>query len=223
MTRATCKYIWHITHMRLWHKFVNLSNTVRVTVNFKLWITLWRLCDRFGSLKVTFSQDFVTNDTHDAWHQNVLGIGQVTTSKLLGEKMVSKRMISKCCSLTKAPASQSVSLSVLSIHKRPTTTSTNFTFPVKGWRGMLDWVRTSEEKISVSRDALSIEQTGKLKQKSTSCNRSANVQSCECKSKQDFVLSRWQRCFCDRHCPLQKPCFYSSLPEVIQFICFLMH
>uniref|UniRef100_A0A3Q3RJ16 Adhesion G protein-coupled receptor B1-like n=1 Tax=Mastacembelus armatus TaxID=205130 RepID=A0A3Q3RJ16_9TELE len=40
---------------------------------------------------------------------------------------------------------------VLSIHKRPTTTTSNFTFPVKGWRGMLDWVRTSEERISVSR------------------------------------------------------------------------
>uniref|UniRef100_A0A3B4XLT3 Adhesion G protein-coupled receptor B1 n=1 Tax=Seriola lalandi dorsalis TaxID=1841481 RepID=A0A3B4XLT3_SERLL len=39
---------------------------------------------------------------------------------------------------------------VLSIHKRPATTNSNFTFPVKGWRGMLDWVRTSEEKISVS-------------------------------------------------------------------------
>ncbi|XP_019744473.1 brain-specific angiogenesis inhibitor 1-like isoform X3 [Hippocampus comes] len=46
---------------------------------------------------------------------------------------------------------------VLSIHKRPTTTSSNFTFPAKGWRGMLDWVRTAEEKISVSRDALAIE------------------------------------------------------------------
>uniref|UniRef100_A0A667Z3Z1 Adhesion G protein-coupled receptor B1 n=1 Tax=Myripristis murdjan TaxID=586833 RepID=A0A667Z3Z1_9TELE len=39
---------------------------------------------------------------------------------------------------------------VLSIHKRPTTTNSNFTFPVKGWRGMMDWVRTSEEKITVS-------------------------------------------------------------------------
>ncbi|XP_029701393.1 adhesion G protein-coupled receptor B1-like isoform X1 [Takifugu rubripes] len=48
---------------------------------------------------------------------------------------------------------------VMSIHKRPTTTSSNFTFPLKGWRGMLDWIRTSEEKISVSRDALSIEQS----------------------------------------------------------------
>ncbi|XP_057684686.1 adhesion G protein-coupled receptor B1-like isoform X3 [Corythoichthys intestinalis] len=49
---------------------------------------------------------------------------------------------------------------VLSIHKRPSTTSANFTFPAKGWRGMLDWVRTAEEKISVSRDALAIEPTG---------------------------------------------------------------
>ncbi|RVE67167.1 hypothetical protein OJAV_G00114990 [Oryzias javanicus] len=48
---------------------------------------------------------------------------------------------------------------VMSIHKRPTSTSSNFTFPVKGWRGMLDWVRTSEEKISVSRDALSLKQS----------------------------------------------------------------
>uniref|UniRef100_A0A3B5MS61 Adhesion G protein-coupled receptor B1b n=1 Tax=Xiphophorus couchianus TaxID=32473 RepID=A0A3B5MS61_9TELE len=45
---------------------------------------------------------------------------------------------------------------VLNIHKRPTTTSSNFTFPVKGWRGRPDWVSTSEEKISVSRDALSL-------------------------------------------------------------------
>lgn len=58
----------------------------------------------------------------------------------------------------------SLSPSVLSIHKRPTTTSSNFTFPMKGWRGMLDWVRTSEEKISVARDALSIDQSGKLTQ-----------------------------------------------------------
>uniref|UniRef100_A0A8D3D778 Adhesion G protein-coupled receptor B1b n=1 Tax=Scophthalmus maximus TaxID=52904 RepID=A0A8D3D778_SCOMX len=48
---------------------------------------------------------------------------------------------------------------VLSIHKRPTATNSNFTFPVKGWRGMLDWVRNSEEKISVSRDALSIKES----------------------------------------------------------------
>lgn len=52
------------------------------------------------------------------------------------------------------------SFPVLSIHKRPTAMTTDFTFPVKGWRGMMDWVRTSEEKITVSRDALSIDQSG---------------------------------------------------------------
>uniref|UniRef100_A0A8C2ZN93 Adhesion G protein-coupled receptor B1 n=1 Tax=Cyclopterus lumpus TaxID=8103 RepID=A0A8C2ZN93_CYCLU len=63
---------------------------------------------------------------------------------------------SECCSLTKPSISQSLSFSVLSIHKRPTSTNSNFTFPVKGWRGMLDWVRTSEEKISVSLDIICI-------------------------------------------------------------------
>ena len=52
------------------------------------------------------------------------------------------------------------STTVLSIHKRPTSTASNFNFPEKGWRGMLDWVRTAEEKITVSRDALSIDQSG---------------------------------------------------------------
>ncbi|KAM6958939.1 adhesion G protein-coupled receptor B1-like [Aplochiton taeniatus] len=47
---------------------------------------------------------------------------------------------------------------VLAIHKRPTAITTDFTFPVKGWRGMMDWVRTSEEKITVSRDTMSIDQ-----------------------------------------------------------------
>lgn len=69
---------------------------------------------------------------------------------------VMRRLLMKCCFF--------LCFSVLSIHKRPTTTSSNFTFPLKGWRGMLDWIRTSEEKISVSRDALSIEQPGKVKE-----------------------------------------------------------
>lgn len=36
----------------------------------------------------------------------------------------------------------------------------------------------------------------------------------EFESNRRFVLSRWQWCFCDWHRPLQKPCFYSVLPEV---------
>uniref|UniRef100_A0A3B4G0D2 Brain-specific angiogenesis inhibitor 1-like n=1 Tax=Pundamilia nyererei TaxID=303518 RepID=A0A3B4G0D2_9CICH len=46
---------------------------------------------------------------------------------------------------------------VLSIHKRSPATSSNFTFTLKGWRDTSDWVRTSEEKVTVSRDALSVE------------------------------------------------------------------
>ncbi|KAF6720631.1 Brain-specific angiogenesis inhibitor 1 [Oryzias melastigma] len=66
---------------------------------------------------------------------------------------------------------------VMSIHKRPTTTSSNFTFPVKGWRGMLDWVRTSEEKISVSREALSLKQSGKDTPTSEFQNKSSESES----------------------------------------------
>lgn len=42
---------------------------------------------------------------------------------------------------------------------------------------MLDWIRTSEEKISVSRDALSIEQSGEFDETECSCS---SVQQCEC-------------------------------------------
>ncbi|KAK9958252.1 hypothetical protein ABG768_012424 [Culter alburnus] len=45
----------------------------------------------------------------------------------------------------------------LSIQKRPRTMTADVTFPLKGWRGMIDWVRNSEEKITVSRNALSLD------------------------------------------------------------------
>uniref|UniRef100_A0A8C7XP78 Adhesion G protein-coupled receptor B1b n=1 Tax=Oryzias sinensis TaxID=183150 RepID=A0A8C7XP78_9TELE len=79
---------------------------------------------------------------------------------------------------------------VLSIHKRPTSTGSNFTFPVKGWRGMLDWVRTSEEKISVSREALSLKQSGKNIQELSAAPDSAHPEaSCSlCASRCLFVL-----------------------------------
>ena len=38
---------------------------------------------------------------------------------------------------------------------------TDITFPMKGWRGMTEWVRSSEEKITVSRNALSFDVPGK--------------------------------------------------------------
>ncbi|XP_051526701.1 adhesion G protein-coupled receptor B1-like [Myxocyprinus asiaticus] len=45
----------------------------------------------------------------------------------------------------------------LSIQKRPRAMTSDLTFPMKGWRGMIDWVRNSEEKITVSRKALSLD------------------------------------------------------------------
>ncbi|KAA0709864.1 Adhesion G protein-coupled receptor B1 [Triplophysa tibetana] len=45
----------------------------------------------------------------------------------------------------------------LSIQKRPRAMTSDVTFPMKGWRGMIDWVRNSQEKITVSRSALSLD------------------------------------------------------------------
>uniref|UniRef100_A0A672NRB6 Adhesion G protein-coupled receptor B1 n=1 Tax=Sinocyclocheilus grahami TaxID=75366 RepID=A0A672NRB6_SINGR len=45
----------------------------------------------------------------------------------------------------------------LSVQKRPRTMTSDVTFPLKGWRGMIDWVRNSEEKVTVSRSALSLD------------------------------------------------------------------
>ncbi|XP_048085915.1 LOW QUALITY PROTEIN: adhesion G protein-coupled receptor B1-like [Alosa alosa] len=45
----------------------------------------------------------------------------------------------------------------LSIQKRPKAMSSDITFPTKGWRGMTEWVRNSEEKITVTRNALTFD------------------------------------------------------------------
>ncbi|XP_069477830.1 adhesion G protein-coupled receptor B1 isoform X4 [Ambystoma mexicanum] len=44
---------------------------------------------------------------------------------------------------------------VLSIHKRPANAATDISFPMKGWRGMADWARNSEDKVTVSKSILS--------------------------------------------------------------------
>ncbi|XP_062847343.1 adhesion G protein-coupled receptor B1 [Trichomycterus rosablanca] len=41
---------------------------------------------------------------------------------------------------------------VLSIHKRPVTGTADITFPMKGWRGMVDWARNSEDKVTVPKN-----------------------------------------------------------------------
>ncbi|XP_063307071.1 adhesion G protein-coupled receptor B1 isoform X2 [Pelobates fuscus] len=44
---------------------------------------------------------------------------------------------------------------VLSIYKRPANSATDIHFPMKGWRGMVDWAKTSEDKVSISKTLLS--------------------------------------------------------------------
>ncbi|NWU57571.1 AGRB1 protein, partial [Dromas ardeola] len=44
---------------------------------------------------------------------------------------------------------------VLGIHKLPANAATDITFPMKGWRGMVDWAKNSEDKVTVSRSILS--------------------------------------------------------------------
>ncbi|KAG1962030.1 adhesion G protein-coupled receptor B1 isoform X11 [Pimephales promelas] len=43
---------------------------------------------------------------------------------------------------------------VLSIHKRPVAGNADITFPMKGWRGMVDWARNSEDKVRVAKNIL---------------------------------------------------------------------
>nr|XP_033791104.1 adhesion G protein-coupled receptor B1 isoform X2 [Geotrypetes seraphini] len=44
---------------------------------------------------------------------------------------------------------------VLSVHKRPANGATDISFPMKGWRGMVDWARNSEDKVTISKSILS--------------------------------------------------------------------
>ncbi|XP_051812762.1 adhesion G protein-coupled receptor B1 isoform X4 [Acanthochromis polyacanthus] len=47
---------------------------------------------------------------------------------------------------------------VLSIHKRPVVGQSDISFPMKGWRGMVDWARNSEDRVTIPKNILS---TGK--------------------------------------------------------------
>ncbi|XP_047454633.1 adhesion G protein-coupled receptor B1 isoform X9 [Mugil cephalus] len=47
---------------------------------------------------------------------------------------------------------------VLSIHKRPVAGHADINFPMKGWRGMVDWARISEDRVTIPKNILS---TGK--------------------------------------------------------------
>ncbi|XP_072426071.1 adhesion G protein-coupled receptor B1 isoform X10 [Chiloscyllium punctatum] len=44
---------------------------------------------------------------------------------------------------------------VICIYKRPAVGATDINFPMKGWRGMVDWARNSEDKVTVSKTIFS--------------------------------------------------------------------
>ncbi|XP_042321206.1 adhesion G protein-coupled receptor B1-like isoform X1 [Sceloporus undulatus] len=44
---------------------------------------------------------------------------------------------------------------VLSIQKLPANAAKDITFPMKGWRSMVDWARTAEDRVTVSKNILS--------------------------------------------------------------------
>ncbi|XP_028983782.1 adhesion G protein-coupled receptor B1 isoform X2 [Betta splendens] len=44
---------------------------------------------------------------------------------------------------------------VLSIHKRPVVGHADISFPMKGWRGMVDWARNSEDRVTIPKNILS--------------------------------------------------------------------
>lgn len=50
--------------------------------------------------------------------------------------------------------------SVLSIHKRPVAAHGDINFPMKGWRGMVDWARSSEDRVTIPKNIVSTEKTG---------------------------------------------------------------
>uniref|UniRef100_A0A4W4HIV7 Adhesion G protein-coupled receptor B1 n=1 Tax=Electrophorus electricus TaxID=8005 RepID=A0A4W4HIV7_ELEEL len=44
---------------------------------------------------------------------------------------------------------------VLSIHKRPMAGKADINFPMKAWRGMADWARNSDERVTISKNIVS--------------------------------------------------------------------
>ncbi|XP_061675917.1 adhesion G protein-coupled receptor B1-like [Syngnathoides biaculeatus] len=43
---------------------------------------------------------------------------------------------------------------VLSIHKRPMVSNADISFPMKGWRGMMDWARNLEDRVTIPKHIL---------------------------------------------------------------------
>uniref|UniRef100_A0A7N6A631 Adhesion G protein-coupled receptor B1a n=1 Tax=Anabas testudineus TaxID=64144 RepID=A0A7N6A631_ANATE len=74
-------------------------------------------------------------------------------------------------------------VSVLSIHKRPVVGHADISFPMKGWRGMVDWARSSEDRVTIPKNILSTDGTSECP---------------VCSKMETFLLL----------CYITKPCFF---------------
>ena len=107
---------------------------------------------------------------------------------------------------------------VLNIHKRPAAATFDISFPMRGWRGMADWVRSSEDRVMVPREALSHDEPGKNdiqerpKKPAHVCAHTHRHRTSESLSGVFLQLwvcnvysrCRWWLCHCDWDCSLQK-------------------
>lgn len=60
-----------------------------------------------------------------------------------------------------SPCALALPLAVISIQREPVSAvSSDINFPMKGRRGMKDWARTSEDKIFIPKDMLSLSSSG---------------------------------------------------------------
>uniref|UniRef100_A0A673BSW5 Adhesion G protein-coupled receptor B1a n=1 Tax=Sphaeramia orbicularis TaxID=375764 RepID=A0A673BSW5_9TELE len=67
------------------------------------------------------------------------------------------------------------SVPVLSIHKRPVVGHADVSFPMKGWRGMVDWARNSEDRVTIPKNILVTGKPECLKNQSSCPCRNSTV------------------------------------------------
>ncbi|KAA8591961.1 hypothetical protein FQN60_017335 [Etheostoma spectabile] len=81
---------------------------------------------------------------------------------------------------------------VLSVHKRPVAGHADIGFPMKGWRGMADWARSSEDRVTIPKNILV---RGSVSWAATVCHNG------------DYGNDLCRRVLdvCDRHRFVQKP------------------
>uniref|UniRef100_A0A671VK51 Adhesion G protein-coupled receptor B1 n=1 Tax=Sparus aurata TaxID=8175 RepID=A0A671VK51_SPAAU len=108
-----------------------------------------------------------------------------SVSNLLMEENRERWEEAQLVSITLCVTSESchrLPVTVLSIHKRPVMGHADISFPMKGWRGMVDWARNSEDRVTIPKNILIVIVT-LLVQNSHSCFLSSSRNSTVLNSK----------------------------------------